>query len=57
MAEAPVCFTESFPIIFETDDGNFVFQGFVLSATQKTMLNMVENEDAVIIPKDFTRCT
>lgn len=45
------CLTGSCPTVFETDDGNFVFQGFVLSAAQKAMLNIAENEDAVLIPK------
>lgn len=45
------CLTGSCPTVFEADDGNYIFQGFVLSAEQKAMLNMAPNEDAVIIPK------
>lgn len=45
------CLTGSCPTVYQTDNGDYVVQGFVLSNADKQILSLPENEDAVLIPK------
>ena len=47
------CLSGSCPSIFETEDGNYIFQGFILNDEQKRQLTIASNEDAISIPKEL----
>ena len=48
-----MCLTGSCPTIYETDNGEIVIQGFVMSQEDKAKIALAANEDAVIIPKEL----
>ena len=49
----PQCRGGRCPAVFETDDGDFIVQGFVLSKEDRGALDIPGDEDAVRIPRSL----
>lgn len=49
------CMGGACPAIYETEDGNYLVQGLVLSQDQKLGVVLPHGEDAVLIPKGLLR--
>ena len=49
------CAESSCPTIYQTPEGNFIFQGFKISSSIKSDHGVPNNEDMVELPKEFVQ--